>query len=171
MGQPYALDATQGRSVSLLNGHLLDTWPFLLLASLFTMVVEASTLDQVYGLTATGKTMSRDGRGVILKSYVPGGFDPLNLYGFFGSQVPAMTQMQMDADPEVRMRWIEYNRRQMETAELKNGRLAMLAITGFAVQEFITGVPIVDQTPILFTPIWDVLAPGAVGSLGLFPSL
>jgi len=27
----------------------------------------------------------------------------------------------------------------METAEIKNGRLAMIAITGFAVQEFVSG--------------------------------
>ena len=34
--------------------------------------------------------------------------------------------------------------------ELKNGRLAMMAITGFAVQEFVWGNPVVEQTPIFF---------------------
>ena len=64
---------------------------------------QVSTLDQVYGLTATGKTMSSDGRGVVMKSYVPGdcGFDPLGLYDALGAQVPAMTQMEMEADPQV----------------------------------------------------------------------
>ena len=50
--------------------------------------MEVSTLDQVYGLTATGKTMKADGR-VVVKSYVPGdlGFDPLGLYGWYGSKI------------------------------------------------------------------------------------
>merc|ERR1719163_2702633 len=71
-GLPYGLDATQGRSLSLLNGHLLDVWPFLLIATLGTVAIELRTLDQVYGLTATGKTMSADGRQVVIKSYSPG---------------------------------------------------------------------------------------------------
>lgn len=40
----------------------------------------------------------------------------------------------------------------MATAEIKNGRLAMLAITGFAVQEFFYGVAVVEQTPQFFQP-------------------
>lgn len=56
----------------------------------------------------------------------------------------------------------------MELAEIKHGRAAMLAITGFAFQEFFTGIPVVDQTPFFFTPFWDILAPGAVESTGLF---
>ena len=70
---------------------------------------------------------------------------------------------------QVRLEWLAFQRKQMETAELKHGRAAMLAITGFAVQEFVTGVPVVDQTPIFFTPFWEILAPGAVRSLGIFP--
>jgi len=38
----------------------------------------------------------------------------------------------------------------METAEIKNGRLAMLAITGMALQELISGMAVVDQTPFFF---------------------
>ena len=56
----------------------------------------------------------------------------------------------------------------METAELKNGRLAMLAITGYAIQEAVYGTPVVDQTPIFFTFFGDLLAPGSTASLGLF---
>merc|ERR1712032_926628 len=45
----------------------------------------------------------------------------------------------------------------MQTKEIKNGRLAMLAITAFAAQEFISHVAVIDQTPIFFKPFWEVL--------------
>merc|ERR1719162_1844489 len=45
----------------------------------------------------------------------------------------------------------------MQTAEIKNGRLAMLAITGFCFQEVVTHIAVVDQTPIFFKPILSVL--------------
>jgi hypothetical protein len=38
----------------------------------------------------------------------------------------------------------------METAEIKNGRLAMIAITVYVIEEIITGQPVVQQTPFLF---------------------
>ena len=37
----------------------------------------------------------------------------------------------------------------MQLAEIKNGRLAMMAITGMAVQEFVWGTPVIDQVPFL----------------------
>uniref|UniRef100_A0A7S2IN08 Chlorophyll a-b binding protein, chloroplastic n=1 Tax=Haptolina brevifila TaxID=156173 RepID=A0A7S2IN08_9EUKA len=168
-GAPYALDITQGRSLSVLNGGLSEVAPFLLLVTAAISYIEISTLDQVYGLTATGKTMKPDGN-VVIKSYVPGdcGFDPLNLYGVFGSQPGAMNEFYAQADPNYAVKLAEDARREMETAEIKNGRLAMLAITGFALQEFVYGTPVVDQTPIFFTFFGDVLAPGALASLGLW---
>merc|ERR1712176_1151439 len=45
----------------------------------------------------------------------------------------------------------------MQTAEIKNGRLAMLAISGFCFQEVVTHIAVVDQTPIFFKPILSVL--------------
>merc|ERR1712032_782716 len=68
---------------------------------------------------------------------VPGnlGFDPFGLY------------------PKT-----EKDQKWMQTAEMKNGRLAMIAITGFAFQEFATHVAVVDQTPFFFQPIWETLA-------------
>lgn len=76
------------------------------------------------------------------EGYFPGnfGFDPLGLY---------------PKDSEGR-KW-------METAEIKNGRLAMIAITGFCFQEFVTGVSVVDQSPIFFKPIFEVLANNVPG--------
>ena len=69
-------------------------------------------------------------------SYFPGnlGVDPLGLF-------PA------DRDGQLRMR----------LAEIKNGRLAMIAISGFAFQEFVSKVGVIDQTPLLFHPF--ALAP------------
>jgi Chlorophyll A-B binding protein len=60
--------------------------------------------------------------------YTPGnyGFDPLNLYKVRG------------------------DKKAMEAAEIKNGRLAMIAITAFVFQEVATGLPVVQETPYLF---------------------
>ena len=65
-------------------------------------------------------------------SYLPGdyGFDPLGLY---------------PSDKEGQER--------MQLAEIKHGRLGMLAITAFAAQEFVSKVGVVDETPIFFQPI------------------
>jgi len=41
----------------------------------------------------------------------------------------------------------------LKTAEIKHGRAAMMAITGFAVQEFLWGSPVVQQTPFFFLPL------------------
>ena len=170
-GAPYLLEASQGRSLSVLNGGLGEVAPFLFLVFLAISAVEVSTLDQVYGMTATGPTMKKDG-SVVMKSYVPGdcGFDPLNLYLINAqqSQMPAMVRLQAQQDPAYLYRWEQSNRREMEEAEIFNGRLAMLAITGFAFQEALWGSPVVDQTPLFFTFFGDVLAPGALQSLGLF---
>lgn len=64
--------------------------------------------------------------------YLPGdfGFDPLGAY---------------PKDDEGKL-W-------MQTAEIKNGRLAMIAVFGFAIQEFISKVGVVDETPFFFYPV------------------
>jgi hypothetical protein len=71
-------------------------------------------------------------------TYTPGdlGFDPLSLY--------------KNQNPD-RQRW-------MELAEIKNGRLAMIGITGFAFQEGLWNNAVVDQTPIFFKPIGEAFA-------------
>lgn len=47
--------------------------------------------------------------------------------------------------------------KEMRLSEIKHGRLAMLAITGFAIQEFVTHVSVIDQTPFFFKPITEFL--------------
>jgi light-harvesting complex II chlorophyll a/b binding protein 4 len=56
------------------------------------------------------------------------GFDPL---GFYAEEGPT-------------------KQRELQLSEIKNGRLAMMAITGFALQELLWRVPVVKQTPFFF---------------------
>lgn len=67
------------------------------------------------------------------KAYTPGdcGFDPL---GFF----PTDKKTQLE----------------MQTKELKHGRLAMMAILGFAVQEALYRIPVTQETPFFFKPLF-----------------
>ena len=67
------------------------------------------------------------------KKYIPGdcGFDPLN---FFPEDKAAQFEMQ--------------------TKEIKHGRVAMMAILGFAVQEALYRTPVVAETPVFFQPIF-----------------
>ena len=61
---------------------------------------------------------------------IPGdlGFDPLKLY--------------VNKDPKTK--------RDLELKELNNGRLAMLAITYYALSEFVNNIPVIKETPFLF---------------------
>jgi hypothetical protein len=65
--------------------------------------------------------------------YIAGdlGFDPLSLYS---------------GKPEA-------TKRSLELKEVNNGRLAMLAITYYAVEEFTSKSPVVFNTPFLFKSI------------------
>lgn len=67
------------------------------------------------------------------KQYLLGdcGFDPL---GFFPAD--------------------KAGQKEMQTKELKHGRLAMMAILGFVVQEAIYRVPVVAETPLFFKPLF-----------------
>jgi len=74
----------------------------------------------VYGIA---KSKSGD------ESYFPGnlGFDPLGIY------------------PKT-----EEGQQRMQLAEIKNGRLAMISILGFAIQEFVLKSGVIDQSPSFF---------------------
>ena len=51
----------------------------------------------------------------------------------------------------------EEGQKWMQLAEIKNGRLAMIAIFGFAIQEFVSKQGVVDETPLFFFPIVETL--------------
>lgn len=89
--------------------------------------IAAAAAIDLYGLNR-----ARSGNA----DYFPGdlGFDPLGLY-------PKDKKGQ---------EW-------MQTAEIKNGRLAMIAITAFAVQEAVSKLGVIDETPLFFKPIGETM--------------
>lgn len=105
--------ASNDKAPSILNGGLSNTYAS---GTLMASIVIAAYLES--------KAMKEE--NVFWNSdkpedYVPGdlGFDPLNLYEKRG------------------------DKKSMETAELKHGRLAMIVVTVYVLQEFLTGRPVV----------------------------
>ena len=91
----------------------------------------AATLGVAFAIESLGMMRSSNAskNGV---AYLPGdlGFDPFNLAG------KSVLEKKFKLE-----------------AELFNGRLAMLAITGFAIQEFWTTNSVINETPIFFKPL------------------
>lgn len=134
LGLPSVIEENGGRDPSVLNGGLGLVSPVYWVAVvLFAGAVEAASELKKSQIKADDKTWMLTG------SFVPGdlGFDPLGLYSTFGEN--------------------SKGKMIMETAELKNGRLAMIAITVYAIQEFASGKAVVDLSPIFFTPFWKVV--------------
>merc|ERR1712151_445575 len=82
------------------------------------------------GIVEIENSKARDAKG---NEYCPGdcNFDPLNLF---------------PSD--------EQGRKSMMTKELKHGRLAMMAVLGFVVQEAVYNTPVVSETPMFFNPVF-----------------
>lgn len=116
----WALSETGGRAPSVLNGGLVPMAPFLVLAAAGAAFLEMKKAEDV----------KQAWPGGMPAEYIAGdyGFDPLDICGEEGA----------------------FFRRKMQASELFNGRLAMLAITGYAMQEFLYGTPVVEQTPFFF---------------------
>jgi hypothetical protein len=101
------------RAPSVLNGGLSNVWATGMLIMSIIIAGYLETKAMNRGEVFWGNEKS--------EGYVPGslGFDPLNLYNLRNSK------------------------KSMELAEIKNGRLAMIAIAVYILQEIITGAPIV----------------------------
>eukprot|EP00618_Florenciella_parvula_P007553 CAMPEP_0119483658 /NCGR_PEP_ID=MMETSP1344-20130328/10966_1 /TAXON_ID=236787 /ORGANISM="Florenciella parvula, Strain CCMP2471" /LENGTH=274 /DNA_ID=CAMNT_0007518167 /DNA_START=71 /DNA_END=895 /DNA_ORIENTATION=- len=93
-------------------------------------------ISPAYWVAVIGMAAAVEALGFTLKSEDPGdyGFDPLGLY-------PKDTAGKL----------------QMQEKEMIHGRVAMVAITAFAAQEFASKVSVVDETPFLFKPLWSYL--------------
>lgn len=98
-------------------------------------------INPAYWIGCIALAAAVEGYGGMVNSkkagYYPGdyGFDPFGLYP-------------KDENGQARMR----------LSEIKNGRLAMVAITAFAAQEFVAGSAVIDHAAIFFKPITQVLA-------------
>lgn len=131
-----------GRSPSVLNGGLGQgpVTVFVLAAFAATAAVELATLNAQYLNPEDFAKRETVFAAKEKEGLTPGifGFDPLGLYTFFGPN--------------------EAGKKAMQTAEIKNGRLAMLGITGFAIQEAIFRAPVIAQTPAFFKVNATILA-------------
>jgi hypothetical protein len=124
--------AAEGRAPSVLNGGLSNEW-----------IIGAAAFSLVVGGLLEFKTMDSQKKD----GYRPGelSFDPLGLYAFrsyFG--LDQITEKITREEKLARARF------DMDLCEIKNGRLAMLAITAYAAQEYLSGIPVVQQTPFFF---------------------
>ncbi len=128
------IEENGGRAVSVLNGGMGKISPvYWASVVLFAGAVEALSEYK------KGQAKAADSQWMLTGSYVPGelGFDPLGLYTIFGKS--------------------ESGKMLMGTAQIKNGRLAMLAITIYALEEAITKNPVVQNSAFLFEPFWKTV--------------
>lgn len=83
----------------------------------------------------------------------------VDLYGIFGASKKAgYTPGDLGFDPLGVFPKDKEGQEWFKLAEIKNGRLAMIAITAFAVQELVTQNGVVDATPIFFKPLPEVIS-------------
>ncbi len=122
----------KGQAPSILNGGLSNEW--IIGAAVFSLVIGAVLEFQAF------KAQEKE-------DYKPGdyNFDPLGFYTFRVSFF--LDQMGVNISREEK---IAQAKKDMELCEIKNGRLAMLAITAYAAQEYISGIPIVEQSSFFF---------------------
>ena len=126
-----------GRAPTIPNGGLAHFAPFMLVAFAGAAAVEALTSEH-HWFAPLQKQLGVGSPPP--EGYHAGelGFDPLGLYTVFGQGDEA--------------------RKVMRTAEIKNGRTAMVGVLAYVCQELVQGTPVVAQTPILFKPFWLVVA-------------
>ena len=118
---PWSLEVTDGRAPSLFNGGLGDG-P---ITPFLVLAAGFAAYLEFGSVDSVNRTWLKEPA-----EYVPGdlGFDPLGVMDGEGAFFKA----------------------KMHKSEIFNGRLAMMAITGMAVQEFFWARPVVEQTPFFF---------------------
>ena len=128
LGLPSPVELNGGLSPSVLNGGLGSVSPLY-----WGACVGLAAAVDLYGQSVRAKAVASDANWMISGSYMPGdlGFDPLGLYPADGA-----------------------GRRRMQLAEIKHGRLAMIAVTAYAAAEAVSKVPVVGETPFLFKPFF-----------------
>jgi len=124
--------ASNDKAPSVMNGGLLNGW--VEATGVFTVIL-AGVLEFLQ--------MQRDKDN----QSPPGdiGFDPLGLYTFRSSFNLYVVGQELSREQKLKDAKLD-----MELCEIKNGRLAMIGITGMAFQELVAGTPVIEQTPIFF---------------------
>ena len=155
------IEENGGRAVSVLNGGMGMISPvYWVSVVLFAGAVEALSEYK------KGQAKAADSQWMLTGSYVPGdlGFDPLGLYTIFGKSESGKMLMEtvglgavyLSIDAAVASMASRLTPLTTQ-AEIKNGRLAMLAITIYALEEAITKNPVVQNSAFLFEPFWKTV--------------
>jgi len=152
LGAQSMLDLTDGRAPSVLNGGLGQFGGAFWLAAVgVAALLESATVkEQFEGWQSADKAWN----------YSPGdyGFDPLDLRGAIAKFWVERSDVAPASEAE-RMELLANVKANIDTAEITHGRVAMLAITGFALQEAVWHTAVVDQSPIFFaTPVYHGIA-------------
>lgn len=124
--------AAGDKAPSVMNGGLLNGW--IEATGVFTVIL-AGILEFIQ---MQNDKDSQSAPGDI-------GFDPLRLYTFRSSFNLYVVGQEISREQKLKDAMLD-----MELCEIKNGRLAMIGITGMAFQELVAGTPVVEQTPIFF---------------------
>jgi hypothetical protein len=129
-------------------------WP---LSELFdAKIANTLGLDPVVDASDRAPSVLNGGLGQISPVYwlaVLGGAAAVEFIGFSQKNKSGYTPGALGFDPLGLYPKDEAGQERMQLAELKNGRLSMIAITAFAVQEFISKVGVIDETPLFFKPL------------------
>lgn len=119
-----------GKAPSVLNGGLSNQW-----------IYGAAVLAVLIGGLLEAGAMNREDKSK------PGnyGFDPLSLHSFRASFGLDTITEKLSAEEKIARAKFD-----MDYCEIRHGRLAMLGITGMCLQEVVSGMPVVQQTPFFF---------------------